>query len=149
MSDPHGQTGAFCNWNCICHRWTMTWDHSGPRVWRLVTHIMLCHWHHQGTASYISRTCRLALRRRYFLSFFISVFFSFSHAWKDNTFRCFVTCPQLPLDISTSHQPPGSRGGNLKMVNNERLECPVKLIIYSCRNPKNFWWVTLKDWSGW
>ena len=75
MTDPHGQTGAFCNCNCICHRWTMKWDHSGPRVWRLVTHIMLCHWRHQGTASYIIRTCRLALRGRNFL-FFLFIYFS-------------------------------------------------------------------------
>ena len=25
----------------------------------------------------------------------------------------------------------------------------VKVISYSCKNPKNFWWMTLKDWSGW
>ena len=132
---PHGQTGAFCNCNCICYRWTMKWDHSGPRVWRLVTHIMLCHWRHQGTASYIIRTCRLALRGRNFL-FFLFVYFSclLIHE-KMKIFRCFVTCRQPPLDISTSHQPPGSRGRNLKMVTDERLECPVKVISYSCRNP--------------
>ena len=83
MTDPHGQTGAFCNCNCICHRWTMKWDHSGPRVWRLVTHIMLCHWHHQSTASYI---IRLALKRRCFLCFFIDLFFLSSHPWKKRKF---------------------------------------------------------------
>ena len=75
--------------------------------------------------------------------FFVSLLICFSCLLipekKTKTFRCFVTCRQFPLDISTSHQPPGSRRRNLKIVTDERLECPVEVIL--AKTPKNFWWV--------